>query len=256
MAIGSGSMYAQYRLANKREVVVLPDGITPAQGAAAFVNPMTALAFTETMRAEGHSAIVHTAAASNLGQMLVKLCAKDNVPLVNIVRSAAQVKILKDLGAETVLDSSTPEFTSQLIAAVTATKATLAFDAIAGGTMASQILHAMEVACSAGKPYNRYGSTTHKQVYIYGTLDTSPTVLHRNFGFAWGCGSWLVTYALAKMPGETVMKIRGRVLSELTTTFASTYTQTISLREAIQPDVLARYVKKATGEKFLIDPSK
>lgn len=256
VAIGSGGMYATHRLANKRELVPLPAGVTAEQGAAAFVNPMTALCFLETMRAEGHSAIVHTAAASNLGQMLVKLCAKDGVPLVNIVRSPAQAKLLRDLGAELVIDSTSEDFRGQLTAAVRQTRATLAFDAIGGGTMGSQILHAMEVALVEGKPYNRYGSPTFKQVYIYGTLDPSPTVLNRTYGFAWGCSTWLVTYALQKLGAETAMRVRTRIMAELTTTFASKYTATISLREAIQPDVIVRYAKKATGEKYLIDPSK
>ncbi|MEO8842322.1 MAG: zinc-binding dehydrogenase [Kofleriaceae bacterium] len=255
VAVLGGAMYSQFRVVPSAAAVALPDGVTAAQGASLFVNPLTALGMTETMKREGHTALVHTAAASNLGQMLNKVCLKDGIQLVNIVRSAEQAAILKELGAVHVLDSTSAKFKADLVEALVTTKATLAFDAIGGGTLVSVILTAMETAANrSATTYSRYGSSTHKQVYIYGALDTQPTVLDRNFGLAWGVSGWLLTPFLAKL-GPDVARLRARVLAEITTTFASHYTQTISLREAIQPDVIARYAKRATGEKFLLDPS-
>jgi len=210
----------------------------------------------ETMRREGHSALVHTAAASNLGQMLVRLCLEEGVPLVNIVRRPDQEALLRALGAKYVCDSSSPSFMSDLIAALSETSATLAFDATGGGNLASQILTAMEAAANASNaPYNRYGSTTYKQVYIYGGLDRSPTVLTRSFGFSWGVGGWLLTPFLQKIGPEAFVALRQRVANELTTTFSSTYTKEITLQEALDPEVIARYARQATGEKFLIAPN-
>jgi len=209
----------------------------------------------ETMRREGHTALVHTAAASNLGQMLVKICLKDGVGLVNIVRSPAQAETLRAIGAVHVVDSSADSFKDDLLAAVKSTGATLAFDAIGGGRLASQILSAMEVAANSGAAYSRYGSTTHKQVYMYGMLDTRPVELARNYGMAWGVGGWLLTPFLMKIGREAGQKLRERVVAELKTTFASHYTRTISLRQALDPAVIAAYGKRATGEKYLIDPS-
>jgi hypothetical protein len=218
---------------------------------------MTALSMVETMRREGHTALVHTAAASNLGQMLVRLCARDGVPLVNIVRSAAQVELLRGLGATHVLDSTTPTFRAELTEVIAATGATLAFDAISGGTIASQILSCMEVVASRrATSYSRYGTTTHKQVYIYGRLDLRPTELDASMGMAWGVGGWLLTTFLAKAGADVVQRLRARVLAELTTTFASHYTAMISLREALNPDTIRAYNKRATGAKFLIVPSR
>jgi NADPH:quinone reductase len=257
VAVLGGAMYAQYRTMRAADCLMLPDGVTPEQGASCFVNPLTALGMIGTMRAEGHTALVHTAAASNLGQMLQKACLAGGVELVNIVRSDAQAKILRDIGARYVCDSSTPDFMDRLIEAVSATDATLAFDAIGGGRLASQILTAMEAAASRkGGAFSRYGSTTHKQVYIYGGLDTSPTELSRGYGMAWGLGGWLLTPFLQKIGPAQGQALRERVAREITTTFASHYTRTISLAEALQPDVIAAYNRRATGEKFLIDPSR
>ena len=256
VALLGGAMYSQFRVVPGASAVVLPDGVTAAQGASAFVNPLTALGMTETMKREGHTALVHTAAASNLGQMLNRVCIVDGIQLVNIVRSAEQASILKELGAVYVVDSTSPSFKADLVEALVATKATLAFDAIGGGPLANQILTAMEAAANRNATsYSRYGSSTHKQVYIYGGLDMRPTELDRSYGLAWSVAGWLLTPFLAKI-GPDVARLRTRVLAEITTTFASHYTQTISLREAIQPDVIARYAKRATGEKFLLDPSK
>ena len=253
-----GGMYAQYRIVRAADCLVLPPGATAEEGASCFVNPLTALGMTETMRREGHTALVHTAAASNLGQMLGKICRKDGIGLVNIVRSEAQAKILRDLGAVHIVDSSKPSFADDLVAALTDTGATLAFDAIGGGKLASNILSAMEIAASRrqGGQFSRYGSTIHKQVYIYGGLDTGPTELVRSYGMAWGIGGWLLTPFLMKTPPADIERLRQRVASELKTTFASHYTKTISLAEALSADAIAAYNKRATGEKYLIAPNR
>jgi NADPH:quinone reductase-like Zn-dependent oxidoreductase len=257
VAAATGSMYSQYKVAKAAEVLVLPGGTTATQAASCFVNPLTALSMVEVMRREGHKALVHTAAASNLGQMLNKICQRDGVSLVNIVRSAEQASILKGIGAKIVLDSTSPRFMADLIEAVGATEATLAFDAIGGGGLASQILTAMEAAASARMTsYSRYGSNTFKQVYIYGALDTCKTELARTFGLSWSVSGWLLTPFLQKIGGADVNRLRQRVVSELTTTFASHYTQEISLREAASLDVVKAYSKRATGEKYLINPTR
>jgi NADPH:quinone reductase-like Zn-dependent oxidoreductase len=256
VAILGGAMYAQYRTIKVAMCLPLPPGATPADGASCFVNPLTALAMVETMRREGHTALVHTAAASNLGQMLNKICLKDGVQLVNVVRSAEQEKLLRDIGAKHVVDSSKPSFMEDLIAAMVATGATIGFDAIGGGKLAGQILAAMEIALNS-KPgaYSRYGSSTHKQVYIYGRLSTAPTELTGSYGMAWGLGGFLLTPFLQKIGQAEAQKLRERVASELKTTFASHYTSTISLREALNPETIVAYNKRATGEKYLINPS-
>jgi len=255
VGIAGGAMYSQYRAIDASACLVLPDGSAAKDGASSFVNPLTALGMLETMRREGHSGLVHTAAASNLGQMLVKLCAKDGVPLVNIVRKPDQEELLRSLGAVHVLNSASPSFEADLVAALKATSATLAFDATGGGTLVSQILNGMEqAASSAAVQYSRYGSAVHKQVYIYGGLDTGPTTLTRNFGMAWGLGGWLLTYFLQSTDAETLGRLRARVAAELTTTFASTYTREVSLAGMLRPDAFNSYVKRATGEKFLVTP--
>ena len=228
VGIAGGAMYTQYRLVDAAACLVLPEGAPAKDGASSFVNPLTALGMLETMRREGHSGLVHTAAASNLGQMLVKLCIKDEVLLVNIVRKPDQEELLRSLGAIYVCNSASPSFTTELVEALKATSATLAFDATGGGTLASQILNGMEeAATSTAAEYSRYGSTVHKQVYIYGGLDTGPTILTRNFGMAWGVGGWLLTPFLQTAGAATIGRLRARVAAELTTTFASTYTQEV-----------------------------
>jgi NADPH:quinone reductase-like Zn-dependent oxidoreductase len=252
-----GAMYAQYRTLRVNECMPLPAGTTAADGASWFVNPLTALGMTETMRREGHKALVHTAAASNLGQMLNKICLKDGIGLVNIVRSQEQADLLRKLGAKHVVDSSLPSFMEDLTQALTETGATIAFDAIGGGKLAGQILTAMEVAINkTAKVYSRYGSNVHKQVYIYGGLDTRPVELNRAFGMAWGVGGWLLFPFLMKIGPVDGQKLRERVVSELKTTFASHYTKVVSLQEALDLSNLAVYAKRATGEKFLINPNK
>jgi NADPH:quinone reductase-like Zn-dependent oxidoreductase len=257
VAILGGAMYAQYRAVKAADCLVLPAGATAADGASCFVNPLTALGMVATMRSEGHTALVHTAAASNLGQMLNKICLKDGVELVNIVRSAEQAAILRGIGAKHICDSSAPDFMASLTDALAETGATIAFDATGGGKLAGQILNAMEAAAGRkADAYSRYGSMVHKQVYIYGGLDTGPTELNRAFGMAWGIGGWLLTYFLIKIGPAESQKLRQRVADELKTTFASHYTQEISLAEALKPEVIAAYAKKATGEKYLINPNK
>ena len=258
VAILGGAMYAQYRAVKAADALVVHDDATPKDAASCFVNPLTALGMVGTMRMEGHSALAHTAAASNLGQMLVKICLQDGVELVNIVRSPAQAALLKGIGAKHVVDTSAPSFMEDLIAALSATGATIAFDAIGGGKLAGQILTAMEVAAvqKGGGAFSRYGSTTYKQVYIYGGLDTGPTELNRAFGMQWGLGGFLLTYFIQKIGPAEAAKLRQRVADELKTTFASHYTAEIGLAEALRPEVMAAYNKKSTGEKYLINPSK
>jgi NADPH2:quinone reductase len=252
-----GAMYSQYRVLNAAQCLPLAEGTTPAEGASCFVNPLTVLGMLETMRAEGHSALVHTAAASNLGQMLNRLCIADGVDLVNIVRKPEQEELLRGIGAKHVVNSSASSFMDDLIAAITVTGATLAFDATGGGKLASQILTAMEAALAASATgFSRYGSSTHKQVYIYGGLDRSPTELTRSFGMAWGVGGWLLTPFLQKVGFEAGQKLRARVSAEIKTTFASSYTKEISLAEALALETIAAYGKQATGEKYLINPNR
>jgi NADPH2:quinone reductase len=256
VAMIGGAMWSDYRVVDAMATVPLPDDATSADGAALFVNPMTALAMVETMRAENHSALVHTAAASNLGQMLVKICGADGIGLVNIVRSAEQQSTLEALGAQHVVDSSLPDFTDRLAAAVAATGATIAFDAVGGGTLASDILAAMERSATPSEQWTPYGSATHKQVYLYGSLDHSPTTIRRTFGMRWSLGGFLLTDALSRLPLETVMGMRTRVVAELKTTFKSSYAQTIGLADVLEPGHLMAFAKRSTGTKYLIDPSR
>jgi NADPH:quinone reductase-like Zn-dependent oxidoreductase len=252
-----GAMFSQYRCLKIAECYVLPEGATAAEGSSSFVNPLTALGMVETMRREGHKALVHTAAASNLGQMLNKICIKDGVGLVNIVRSAEQEQLLRGIGAAHVCNSSAATFVDDLTTALSETGATIAFDAIGGGKLAGQIMNAMEAAINrSAKSFTRYGSSVHKQVYIYGSLDMGPMEISRGFGMAWGLGGWLLFPFLQKIGREEMQKLRARVASELKTTFASSYTRVVSLQEALQLETIAAFARRATGEKFLIDPSR
>jgi len=256
VATFGGAMYAQYRSTRAAQCLVLPEGTTPAEAASCFVNPLTALAMVETLRAEGHAALVHTAAASNLGQMLQKICLEDGIPLVNVVRKPEQAALLRGIGAAHVVDSSAPDFLAALHAAVAETGATLCFDAVGGGKLAGQVLAAMEAAASQrATEYSRYGSSVHKQVYIYGALDRSPTELSRNFGFAWGVSGFLLTPFLQKAGAGTVARMRARVAAELRSTFASHYTRVVSLAEALSAAEVAVYGRQATGQKYLINPA-
>jgi NADPH:quinone reductase-like Zn-dependent oxidoreductase len=258
-ALGGGGMYAEYRSVPAAQCLVLPDGTPPAHGASCFVNPLTALGMVETMRLEGHTALVHTAAASNLGQMLVRICEADGVELVNIVRKPEQVELLRSIGAEHVCNSTAGSFTGDLVDTLTATGATIAFDAVGGGPLAGQLLTAMEAAVIAradpATPFTRYGSSVHKQVYIYGSLDRGPTQFTRTFGTAWGIGGWLLTNFLIRVGPEAGQRLRQRVVDELTTTFASHYAREITLDEVVSPEAIAVYGRQATGEKYLITPS-
>ena len=257
VAILGGAMYGQYRAVKAKQALLLPAGTTAAEGASCFVNPLTSLSMTEVMRREGHKALVHTAAASNLGQMLNKICMKDGIALVNIVRKPEQAEILKKIGAKYIVDSSSPSFMEDLTKALIETGATLCFDAIGGGKLASQVLTAMEAAANANaKEYSRYGSNVHKQVYIYGGLDRGPTELTRSFGMQWGVGGWLLTPFLQKIGFADAQKLRERVAAELKTTFASHYTREVSLAEALSLEAINAYGKQATGTKYLITPQK
>lgn len=256
VAAAGGAMYSQYRTVPAAACLDLPDGTSASDAASCFVNPLTALAMVETMKREGHTALVHTAAASNLGQMLVRICVADGVELVNIVRKSEHETLLRSLGATHVCNSSSPTFAQDLTAALIDTKATLAFDATGGGTLANDILTAMEAAANANAvEYSRYGSNVFKQLYIYGGLDRSPTTLTRAFGFSWSVGGWLLTPFLGKVGADVVAAMRSRVASELTTTFASNYTQRVNLAGAISADAAQSYARQATGEKWLITPN-
>lgn len=255
VAVIGGGTYRQYLSANVQSCLVLKDGTTAKEGASSFVNPLTALAMVETMRAEGHKAIIHAAAASSLGQMLNRICMADGIDLINIVRKEEQETLLRDMGAKYVVNSSKDSFLADLTAAIIETGATIAFDPIGGGQLASDILNCMEAAITRDvEEYNVYGSNTFKQVYVYGGLNRGPITLNRNFGFAWGVNGFLLFNALGKLGTETVMSMRKRVAEEITTTFASRYTHEVSLAEALQLDSIAAYSKQATGEKYLITP--
>ena len=260
VGVAGGAMYSQYRCVPANSCLVMDDSTTSAEAASSFVNPLTVLGFIETMKMENHTAILHTAAASNLGQMLVKVCKDDSIPLVNIVRKSEQVDLLKNLGAEHVCNTSEPDFMDSLVNALVATGATLGFDATGGGNegkLAGQILSAMEIAANkTAKEYSRYGSDTFKQVYIYGGLDQSPTILNRSFGMQWALGGWLLTPMIGKIGMERFQQMRERVAKEIKTTFASHYTQEISFEEMLQPETIKAYAKQATGEKYLVTPHK
>ena len=260
VGVAGGAMYSQYRCLPAMSCLVMNEGTTSAEAASSFVNPLTALGFTETMKLENHSALVHTAAASNLGQMLVKICLADDIPLVNIVRKEEHVELLKNLGAKYICNTSDETFMKNLIDCLVETGATLGFDATGGGNegkLAGQILSAMEVAANKNATeYSRYGSDTYKQVYIYGGLDPTPTVLNRSFGLSWGLGGWLLTPFIGRVGMEKFQEMRDRVAKEITTTFASSYTKEVSLEEMLEPDAIKTYAKQATGTKYLVTPHK
>ena len=260
VGVAGGAMYSQYRCLPAMSCLVMNEGTTSVEAASSFVNPLTALGFTETMKLENHTALVHTAAASNLGQMLVKICLADDIPLVNIVRKEEHVELLKKLGAKYICNTSDENFMKNLIDCLVETGATLGFDATGGGNegkLAGQILSAMEVAANKNATeYSRYGSDTYKQVYIYGGLDPTPTVLNRSFGLSWGLGGWLLTPFIGRVGTEKFQEMRERVAKEITTTFASSYTKEVSLEEMLEPDAIKTYAKQATGTKYLVTPHK
>jgi NADPH2:quinone reductase len=260
VGVAGGAMYSQYRCLPAMSCLVMNDGTTSAEAASSFVNPLTALGFTETMKLENHTALVHTAAASNLGQMLVKICLADDIPLVNIVRKQEHEDLLKNLGAKYICNTSDEDFMKCLIDCLVETGATLGFDATGGGNegkLAGQILSAMEIAANKNATeYSRYGSDTYKQVYIYGGLDPTPTVLNRSFGLSWGLGGWLLTPFIGRVGMEKFQEMRDRVAKEIKTTFASNYTKEVSLEEMLAPDAIKTYAKQATGTKYLVTPHK
>ena len=256
VAVLGGAMYSEYRTLKTHQCLVMNEGVSSKEAASCFVNPLTALGMVETMREEGFSGLMHTAAASNLGQMLQKICIADEVPLVNVVRKPEQEQLLRDLGATHVCDSSKDSFSKDLKEAILEAKAYVAFDATGGGELANDLLTAMEAAASAqGGEFSRYGSDQHKQVYIYGGLERAHTVLKRSYGMQWGVGGWLLTPFLQKIGREKASELRQRVADEVTTTFKSSYTQEVSLAGALSLDALGVYSQQATGQKYLINPS-
>ena len=260
VGLAGGAMYSRYRCVKASSCLIMNDDTTTTEAASSFVNPLTALGFIETMKLENHSALINTAAASALGQMLVKICKADSIPLINIVRKSEHVDLLQTLGAKHICNTGDSEFLNKLVDAIVETGATLGFDATGGGNggkLVGQMLSAMEIAASkTATQYSRYGSDTYKQVYIYGGLDQSPTVLNRSFGMQWGLGGWLLTPWIGKFGMETFQKMRQRVANEIKTTFATNYTKTISFQEMLQPDIIKKYAKQATGEKYLVSPHK
>jgi NADPH2:quinone reductase len=255
VSVAGGGMYSQFRLVKADACLPLPEGSSPEDGAAAFVNPMTVLAMVETMNHEGHAGLVHTAAASSLGQMLNRFCIEEEIPLVSVVRRPEHVEILRQAGAAHVLDSSANEFEEELVVALRETGATLAFDPIGGGELADRILSCMERAISDGLGYRRYGSNVRKQVYVYGGLDRAPTVLHRTYGMAWGVGGWLVSHVLERIGEDRVREMRRTVAAGLRSTFASAFTDRVTLAGALAPAAIGAYAKPHTGTKFLVTPN-
>lgn len=249
-------LYAQHCTVPRHECAPLPDGVSPRQGAGLFCNPLTALAMVETLRQTGEQAMVHTAAASSLGQMLVRICAEDGVPLVNIVRRPEQAGLLRELGARHVCDSSQPAFAEDLHAALLATGATAAFDAVGGGMMAHDLLAAMErAAVERTGNYSPFGSSEAKHVYIYGGLDPSSTRLpRRGYGMTWHVSGWAMPPILTKAGQARTAELMARIASGITGTFASHYAKEISLAEALRPAAMRDYCRLATGRKFLINP--
>jgi NADPH2:quinone reductase len=255
VAIRGGAMYATHRCIDAQGCLVMPQGTSAAACASSFVNPLTALGMVETMRLEGHAGLIHTAAASNLGQMLQKICTADGIPLVNVVRSGDQVGLMQGIGAEHVCDSTETDFAQALSSAIEKCNATVGFDATGGGRLASDILAAMEAALARAAPgFSRYGSSVHKQLYVYGSLEGGPTTLNRSYGMAWGVGGWLLTHFLERVGPERAQVLKQRVADEITTTFASHYTAVVSLAQALTLGALAQYGRRATGQKYLIDP--
>ena len=254
-AVG-GDMFSQYRCVNVFMAMDMGDGVSARDAASSFVNPMTALGMTETMRDEGFTALVHTAAASNLGQMLNRICQQDGIDLVNIVRKPEQETILRELGAKHIVNSSSESFMDDLTDAINDTGAYLAFDATGGGRLANSILTCMERSATRGMEYNRYGSDTMKKVYIYGRLDLSPMELTPAYGFSFSVSGWLLTPFLQRIGMERMIGMQQRVVSEIRTTFASNYTAEVSLAEALSPEAIQVYGQRLTGQKYLINPQK
>ncbi len=255
VSFATGGNYAQHTMLNAMQCMPMADGVSARDAASAFVNPLTALGFVETMKSEGHKALINTAAASNLGQMLNRIGQADGFDVVNVVRKQEQVDLLKNMGAKYIVNSSAGSFQDDLVDAISDTGATIAFDALGGGDMADHLLTAMEKAASKDmEHYDHYGSSVYKQLYNYGGLVLAPTPLTRSYGFAWGMGGWLLTNFLMKTDPQIVGKLRERVSKEIKTTFATHYSHEISLREALQPEVVQQYAKQATGDKYLIRP--
>ncbi|MCY4426392.1 MAG: zinc-binding dehydrogenase [Halieaceae bacterium] len=256
VAMTGDGMFSQYRCVPCRAVMVMEEGVTPREAASSFVNPMTALSMVETMRMDGHSALVHTAAASNLGQMLNRICLNEGIGLVNVVRSSEQEALLRGMGAEHVVNSTADDFRKQLTDTIAATGATVAFDATGGGRLGNTILSCMERAAARGQQFSRYGSETFKQLYVYGRLDLTPMQLTAAYGFAWGVNGWLLSHFMARAGDELITSLKQKIGREIRTTFASHYAGELSLQEALSPERIAVYSRRATGKKYLINPNR
>jgi NADPH:quinone reductase len=250
-----GGTFASHVAVPLGACIALPDSASIENASASFVNPVTALGFVETMRAKGYHALVQTAAASNLGQMLVRICEEDNIALVNIVRKPEQVALLKGLGAQWVLDSSQPDFDAALVAAIAETQAYCGFDAIGGGDMAGRVIAAMERAASQSGPFSRYGSAQRKHLFVYGRLDLSPMVIPPSIGFSWDMSAWLLFPFLDEIGPAASRALSERVIAGIDTTFASHFSQRLSLAGVLERDAALAINARRTGEKALILPA-
>ncbi|MEM8497143.1 MAG: zinc-binding dehydrogenase [Pseudomonadota bacterium] len=255
VAMTGGAMFSEYRCVPVADLMIMNPGTTAAQAASSIVNPMTALGFIETLRKEGHTAMVHTAAASNLGQMLIRLCHQQDIALVNIVRSPEQRTLLKNQGAEFVIDSSDQDFRRDLTDALATTGATLAFDAVGGGRLGNTVLSCMERAAAKNEPTSHYGTDLFKQLYIYGRLDLAPTELTAAYGFAWNVGGWLMGHFLRRTDPKRVKQLQQKITDEISTTFASHYAAEASFEQVLQTDAIRLYSALSTGNKYLLNPS-
>ena len=250
-----GNAFSQYAIADAAMCLPLGDHSSEA-GASSFVNPMTALGFVENARMDGQKSILHTVGASNLGQMLNRICLEDGMGLVNIVRKDEQVELLKSQGATHIVNSSGGDFMDQLKTAIDDTDAFYGFDPIGGGKMVDNCFKAMEqVAVGKMTEYSRYGSNQQKRMFIYGRLDFAPTTLSLAYGFGFTLSGWLLTPFLANAGMETVMRMRKRVLDNLTTTFASSYKEKVDLEGMLTKEAILDYKQMKTGEKYLVTPN-
>ena len=249
-----GNAFSQYCLVDANQCLPLGDHSAEA-GASAFVNPMTALGFVENAKLDGQDAILHTVGASNLGQMLTRICVEDGIGLVNIVRKADQADLLKSLGSTHVVNSAADDFMNQLAGAIDQTGAFYGFDPVGGGTGVDTAFKAMEkVAVQRMTEYSRYGSNQAKRMFIYGRLDAGATILTPGYGFGWTLSGWLLFPFLQSVGHETVGRMRKRVLENLTTTFANHYKKRVNLEEMLTKDSVSEYRAMRTGEKYLVTP--
>ena len=250
-----GGMYADYKVSPLNAVIVMPEGVTPMQAAAAFVNPMTVLAMLETRRLHQHKALVHTASASNLGKILIRCCKQQSIPLVNLVRNSNQIPALMSLGADIVLDTSDEDFAVQLYDAISQYEPTACFDPIAGGDLLSHVMSTMErVFIDKQQQFSHYGSGVFKQGFVYGHLDNAPLRFTHQIGFSWSLRGWLLGDVLPTLSAECITNMKKSIQSEITTTFASEFNTTITLADILNPVQIATYTAARSNEKFLVVP--